>query len=230
MLVSTEAQAEALRLASSTEAGAPFADLVFCIATPSPELTEKIEQLGGVTKPSVTQNVTHLVCTESEYNETGAGKRAKMVNAAAKLDTCVVVAQEWVDRTFEAKARRDDRIYRLDLSVDQKSELEKRTGRKRSAEGESETVVKLVVKGRSAVDPDAASAAGKKLWTEKLTEEATKLLESEGKDIEALNLRLHTVAVKHKEWEPTTLPSYLETHVLDEGGEEPLCMIYDCKS
>lgn len=150
----SKAQKDALKLASQSVAGAPFADLVFCLATKDKDLAEKIEKLGGVIKSSVTKNCTHLIATETEYTEK-AGKHAKMMKAAAALDTCKVVEAEWVDRTFEAKARKDEYNYRLDLSAEQKAERDERQstwGRKKRKHGETQ---KLIIKGRSAVDPDA---------------------------------------------------------------------------
>ena len=86
----SKAQKDALKLASQSVAGAPFADLVFCLATKDKDLAETIEKLGGVIKSSVTKNCTHLIATETEYTEK-AGKHAKMMKAAAALDTCKVV-------------------------------------------------------------------------------------------------------------------------------------------
>jgi poly [ADP-ribose] polymerase len=211
----SKVQAEALRSAAQADTVVPFADLVFCFLTADADLSEKVAKLGGVTKATVTKNTTHLIATEDEYTEP-AGKHRKMVKAAAALETCVVVSPEWIDRTFEAKNRRDDRVYRLDLSAEEKELLEKRGwGRKRKQgqqleeqEGQGQQQ-QPVVKGRAAVDPDAAEVTtGKKMWTETLNEETAQ-----------------------KEWELTALPSYMGTHVLDEGertdDERSMDALYD---
>ena len=192
----SKVQAEALRCAAQAE-GSPFADMVFCFLTADTDLAEKVVKLGGVTKSTVTKNVTHLIATEDEYIAQ-AGKHRKMIQAAAALEFCIVVTPEWIDRTFEAKSRRDDRVYRLDLSAEEKEQLQKRGWTHKRKQSEEAQQQQPVVKGRAAVDPGAAAVTnGKKMWTERVNEESG-----------------------GKEWELTALPSYLEVHVLDEGGDD----------
>ena len=145
----SKAGKDAVRRAQQAAAGGtatPFADMVFCLAgKANAALEEKIEKLGGVIKKSVTKNCTHLVATLAEFNE-GSAK----VQKAKQLAGCVVVEPEWIESTFEAKTSVDSYPHRLDLSASEKADAAAASKRPRTGKQEKQ---KLIIKGRSAVDP-----------------------------------------------------------------------------
>lgn len=145
----SKAGKDAVRRAQQAAGGTamPFADMVFCLAGKTNEaLEQKIEKLGGVIKKSVTKNCTHLIATVAEFSERNA-----KVKKAETLPDCVVVEPEWIERTFEAQTSVDSYAHRLDLSASEKAEGAAASN-KRPRVGKQEKQ-KLIIKGRSAVDP-----------------------------------------------------------------------------
>ncbi len=145
----SKAGKDAVRRARQAAGGTamPFADMVFCLAGKANEaLEQKIEKLGGVIKKSVTKNCTHLIATLAEFNEGNA-----KVKKAGTLADCIVVEPEWIERTFEAQTSVDSYAHRLDLSASERAEGAAASN-KRPRVGKQDKQ-KLIIKGRSAVDP-----------------------------------------------------------------------------
>ncbi len=138
----------------------PLAGKTICIAGKldhtNAEMKKIIEQLGGQLDAKVSGKVTHLVCKQNEWT-TNRKKPNSKCNQAKKLDIAVMSA-EWIDEAKSKLAIIDESKYVIGGSK-RATKLIEQLWSPGGANGantpkkEEEKKVKLVMKGRAAIDP-----------------------------------------------------------------------------